>query len=92
MGLLSPFLWHPGLKAPEIGPLSRRYIEKVWQSYLEKLTPSAARIYLVNGPGKSELKVIGLEPHAEDKKNSGYAKVKFFAAGRELVETANLPI
>lgn len=34
---------HPGLKSHEIEPLSRRYGQKVWQSYLENRNSSAAR-------------------------------------------------
>jgi hypothetical protein len=33
-------------------------------------------MYWVYGPGKGEITVIGPEPHPEDKKSSGYAKVK----------------
>jgi hypothetical protein len=29
--------------------------------------------------------VIGLEPHPEDQKNAGYAKVKLSALGKEAV-------
>lgn len=73
---------HPGLNSHEIELLSRRYGQKVWQSYLENRTPSAARMYWVYGPGKNEITVIGLEPHPEDKKSSGYAKVKLSATGK----------
>jgi hypothetical protein len=74
---------HPGLHSHEIEPLSRRYGEKVFQSYLENRNPTAARMYWVYGPGKGEITVIGLEPHPEDKKSSGYAKVRLSATGKE---------
>jgi hypothetical protein len=74
---------HPGLHTHEIEALSRRYGEKVWQSYLENLNPQAARMYWVYGPGKGEITIIGLEPHPEDKKSSGYAKVRLSGMGTE---------
>jgi hypothetical protein len=82
MALLAADPRHPGLNSHEIEPLSRRYGEKVWQSYLENRTPGAARMYWVYGPGKNEITVIGIEPHPEDKKSSGYAKVKLSATGK----------
>lgn len=74
---------HPGLASHEIDALSRRYWEKVWQSYLENNTPGAGRMFWVYGPGKAEITVIGLEPHPEDTKSSGYAKVRLSAKGEE---------
>lgn len=56
---------YPGLQTHEIVPLSKRYGMKVWQSYLENKTSSAMRMYWVYGPNQ---KVIGLEPHPEDRK------------------------
>jgi hypothetical protein len=83
MALLASDPRHPGLNSHEIGPLSRRYGERVWQSYLENRNPRAARMYWVYGPGKNEITVIGLEPHPEDKKSAGYAKVRLSETGRE---------
>lgn len=37
----------------------------------------------VYGPGEGEITVIGLEPHPEDKKRSGYAKVRLSGIGQE---------
>lgn len=73
---------HPGLRSHEIIALSRRYGVKVFQSYLENRNPVAARMYWVYGPGKDEITIIGLEPHPEDKKSSGYAKVRLSATGQ----------
>lgn len=84
MNLLSNDPRHPGLNSHEIEALSRRYGDKVWQMYLENKTSGAARIYCVYGPGKNVITVIGLEPHPEDKKRSGYAKVKLSTMGKEL--------
>jgi hypothetical protein len=67
---------HPSLQSHEIDALSRRYGKKVWQSYLENNTPGAGRFYWVYGPDKNSITVIGLEPHPEDKKSSGYTKIK----------------
>jgi hypothetical protein len=67
---------HPGLASHEIDALSRRYGEKVWQSYLENKIPAAGRMFWVYGPGRDEITVIGLEPHPEDSKSAGYAKVR----------------
>ncbi|MDY0289512.1 MAG: hypothetical protein RBR15_11870 [Sphaerochaeta sp.] len=35
------------------------------------------------GPGKQEITILGLEPHPEDKKNSGYDGVTLSATGKE---------
>ena len=74
---------HRGLASHEIDSLSRRYGDKVWQSYLENRTPAAGRMFWVYGPGKAEITIVGLEPHPEDKKSVGYAKVRLSATGAE---------
>lgn len=81
MALLSANPKHPGLNSHEIEPLSRRYGKKVWQSYLENRTPAAGRLFWVYGPGKKEITILGLEPHPEDRKQSGYARVRLSAEG-----------
>jgi hypothetical protein len=75
----------PGLNSHEIDPMTSRYGMKVFQSYLENQTPGAGRLYWVYGPGKGEIRVIGLEPHPEDKKSSGSAKVKLSALARNCL-------
>ena len=67
---------HPGLSSHEISDLSRRYGMKVWESYLENNTPSAGRIFWVYGSDQKDFTIIGINPHPEDKKRSGYDKVK----------------
>ena len=67
---------HNSLQSHEISELSRRYGEKVWQSYLENNTPAAGRIFWVYGPGKNEITIIGLEPHPEDAKRQAYSRVR----------------
>ena len=74
---------HPGLASHEIDALSRRYGEKVWQSYLQNKAPRAGRMFWVYGPGKAEITVIGLEPHPEDAKSSGYTKIRLSAKARK---------
>lgn len=72
---------HNSLNSHEIDELSARYskhagrVIKVWQSYLENNTPAAGRLYWCYGPVRGVITIIGLEPHPEDKKKSGYAKV-----------------
>ncbi len=73
--LLSSNPKHNSLHSHEIEPLSRRYGIKVFQSYLENNKPAAGRLFWVYGPGKTEITVIGLEPHPEDDKRGGYEKV-----------------
>ena len=50
MALLASDPRHPGLNSHEIGPLSRRYGERVWQSFQENRNPRAARMYWIYGP------------------------------------------
>lgn len=73
--LLSQNPMYPSLQTHEIKPLSARYGIRVWQSYLENRKSDAKRMYWIYGPGKSQITIIGLEPHPEDKKNGGYDKV-----------------
>jgi hypothetical protein len=73
---------HNSLNSHEIDELSGRYSKqirrdvKVWQSYIENNTPAAGRLYWCYGPDRGVITIIGLEPHPEDKKKAGYAKVK----------------
>jgi len=75
---VEPF--HPGLKSHEIVPLTARYSTptrtiKVFESYPENHTPSAARLFWAYGPDRMMITLIGLEPHPEDRKRGGYARV-----------------
>ncbi len=83
MALLANDPRHPGLQSHDIDALTRRYGMKVMQSYLENKTSGAGRIYWVYGPESGEITVIGIEPHPEDKKKDGYAKVRLSATGKE---------
>ena len=74
--LLSMNPRHPGLASHEIDSLSRIAGFKVWQSYVENNTPAAGRIFWAYAPRKCEITILGFEPHPEDKKKSGYLKVK----------------
>jgi len=82
MVLLSKDPRYPGLASHEIEALSRRYGIKVWQSYLENKTSKAGRIFWAYGPGKQEITIIGLEPHPEDKKSTGYTQVRLSDSGK----------
>lgn len=85
MALLANDPKHPGLQSHEIDSLSRRYGIKVWQAYLENKTSGAGRMYWVYGPEKNEITIIGLEPHPEEKKSSGYAKIRLSGMGQEEI-------
>ena len=65
---------HPGLRTHEIEPLSARFGQKVFQSYLNQ-GDTADRFYWVYGPGRGDITVVGLEPHPEDRKRGGYERV-----------------
>lgn len=67
---------HPGLQSHDIEALTARYGQTVYESYLENNTPAAARIFWVYGPSRHYITIIGLEPHPEDAKHSGYARVE----------------
>lgn len=73
--LLSENPRHPDLHTHDIEPLTERYGERVWQSYLENRTSGAMRMFWVYGPDPQSITIIGLEPHPEDKKNSAYSRV-----------------
>lgn len=66
---------YPGLQSHEIPPLSKRYGRKVFESYVEHGTGLGRRLFWVYGPGRSEITLIGLEPHPEDDKQGGYDRV-----------------
>ncbi|MEN9507468.1 MAG: hypothetical protein RLZZ621_31 [Gemmatimonadota bacterium] len=82
---------HPGLNSHEIAELSRRFStedtrHKVFESYLENNTPSAGRLFWVYGPQHGMITLIGLEPHPEDGKNAGYARVKLSGFPKGVAE------
>ena len=65
---------YPSLCTHDIEVLTKRYGIKVWQSYFENNKPAAGRVFWVYGPNKSDITIIGLEPHPNDKKNA-YRKI-----------------
>lgn len=67
---------HTGLNSHEIEPLSKKFGQKVFQSYLENNTPAAGRIFWVYGPNRKEITILGIEPHPEDKKRGAYERIK----------------
>ena len=70
---------HHSLSSHEIKPLTKRYGLKVWESYIENNVPAAGRIFWVYGPNKSEITVIAIEPHPEDKKRGTYDRINLSA-------------
>ena len=80
MMLISKNPRRPWLETHEISSLSKRYGMRVWQSYLENKTPAAGRIFWVYGPERSNITIIGLEPHPNDKSNS-YDKIILSSTG-----------
>lgn len=65
---------HRGLQTHEIDDLTRRYGQKVFQSYVGQ-GKHAWRMYWVYGPGRKQITIIGLEPHPEDSKSGAYGRV-----------------
>lgn len=74
---------YPGLNSHEITTLSRRYGQKVWESYLENQTPAAGRLFWTYGPGQVEITIIAIEPHPNDKANA-YKKITLSSMGEVL--------
>lgn len=66
---------HRGLQTHEISSLTRRYGQKVFQSYLGQ-GKHAWRLFWVYGPSRRQITIIGLEPHPEDSKSSAYDRIK----------------
>lgn len=77
---------YPGLCTHEIEALSKRYGQKLWESYLENHKPAAGRIFWVYGSDKNDITVIGLEPHPNDKKNA-YQKITLSAKGESYTNS-----
>lgn len=74
--LLSANPFYPGLNSHEIASLTKKYGKKIFESYLENKTPSAARMFWTYGPGRGEITILALEPHP---KSSEYGRVKLDA-------------
>jgi hypothetical protein len=67
---------HNSLASHEIDDLSRKHGIKIFQSYLENNTPGAGRIFWAYGPDKSDITILAIEPHPEDKKQGAYERIK----------------
>ena len=76
LGFLSANPRHNSLASHEITDLSRKYGVKIFQSYLENNTPGAGRIFWAYGPDQSDITVLAIEPHPEDKKRGAYERIK----------------
>lgn len=66
---------HNSLQTHEIDVLSKKFGQKVFQSYLENNTPSAGRIFWTYGPKKNEITILAIDKHPENKKRGAYARV-----------------
>jgi hypothetical protein len=67
---------HNSLKTHEIEELTGKYGFKIFQSYIENKTPSARRIFWAYGPEKSDITILGIEPHPENTKRGAYKRIK----------------
>lgn len=67
---------HNSLASHEIEDLSRKHGLKIFQSYLENNTPGAGRIFWAYGPDKSDITILDIEPHPENKKRGAYDRIK----------------
>ena len=76
LGFLSANPRHNSLASHEITDLSRKHGTKILQSYLENSTQSAGRIFWAYGPDQSDITVLAIEPHPEDKKRGAYERIK----------------
>lgn len=76
LGYLQENPRHNSLASHEIADLTRKFGQKVFQSYLENHTPAAGRIFWTYGPGKGEITVLAIEPHPEDQKRGAYGRVR----------------
>lgn len=71
--------FHPGLESHEIAPLSARFGQKVFQSYIENNSERSWRMFWTYGPATGEITALGVEPHPEDRKSRGYDRVRLSA-------------
>lgn len=76
LGYLSENPKHNSLASHEIEDLSRKHGIKIFQSYLENHTPGAGRLFWAYGPDKSDITILAIEPHPEDKKRGAYERIK----------------
>ncbi len=66
---------HPGLRSHEIEPLSEKYGQKVFQSYIDQ-GETADRLFWTYGPERRQITVLAVEPHPESGKRGAYQRVK----------------
>ena len=76
LGYLSENPKHNSLASHEIEDLSRKHGIKIFQSYLENNTPGAGRLFWAYGPDKSDITILAIEPHPEDRKRGAYERIK----------------
>ncbi len=76
LGYLSENPKHNSLASHEIEGLSRKHGIKIFQSYLENNTPGASRLFWAYRPENSDITILAIEPHPEDKKRGAYERIK----------------
>lgn len=76
LGYLQENPRHNSLASHEISDLSRKFGQKVFQSYMENNTPAAGRIFWTYGPGNAQITILAIEPHPEDQKRGAYGRVR----------------
>lgn len=69
---------HNSLASHEIEGLSRKHGIRIFQSYLENNTPGAGRLFWAYGQDKSDITILAIEPHPENKKRGAYERIKLF--------------
>jgi len=74
--LLEQDPFYNSLRTHEISSLTKRYGQKVMQSYMENRTPKPWRIYWAYGPKKTQITIIGMERHPDSDKSNAYLKVE----------------
>lgn len=66
---------HPALATHEITDLSKKFEERVWQSYLNNNSKTMTyRLFWAYGPAQQEITLLALEAHPNNKKDS-YRKI-----------------
>jgi hypothetical protein len=66
---------HPALETHEIDILSKKFGERIWQSYLNNHSKNITyRLFWAYGPNQNEITLLALEAHPNNKKDS-YKKI-----------------
>jgi hypothetical protein len=63
LGYLETNPRHPGLETHEFSSLSGPKGEKVFEAYVENLTPGAWRVFWYYGPEPGMIRILNITPH-----------------------------